>query len=222
MSAIQVQRAKNLLRDLLRDRLKLPCPIHPWVMVCIHSTYYIKIHLLCNIRDSIQAAGGMDSSILWPGKLWKTIVFLANKTRLIPGRSDHFYHCGKGQNQLIFYPIGIVPYCIPSKKEPAFLYQNRGQKNAPYIGAHASIQTVAARWYPNVSSAAIGLSLPGCAAAGVHVYGKQRTFSVLRIHTNNSGFLASCGPAAEKISGDVNPAHFFGSLFSPVRIMFGL
>lgn len=109
-----------------------------------------------------------------------------------------------------------------ARRNPPFLYQNRGQKNAPYIGAHASIQTVAARWYPNVSSAAIGLSLPGCAAAGVHVYGKQRTFSVLRICTNNSGFLASCGPAAEKISGDVNPAHFFGSLFSPVRIMFGL
>lgn len=34
-----------------------------------------KIHLLCNIRDSIQAAGGMDSSILWPGKLLKMIVF---------------------------------------------------------------------------------------------------------------------------------------------------
>ena len=44
-------------------------------MVCIHSTYYIKIHLLCDIRDSIQAAGGMDSSILWPGKLLKMIVF---------------------------------------------------------------------------------------------------------------------------------------------------
>ena len=44
-------------------------------MVYIHSTYYIKIHLLCDIRDSIQAAGGVDFSILWPGKLWKTIVF---------------------------------------------------------------------------------------------------------------------------------------------------
>lgn len=163
MSAIQVQRAKNLLRDLLRDRLKLSCLIHPWVMVCIHSTYYIKIHLLCNIRDSVQAAGGLDSSILWPGKLWKTIVFQANKARPIPGRSDHFYHCGKGQNQLIFYPIGTVPHCIPGKNEPA-----------------------------------------------------------LRICTNNSGSLASCGPAAEKISGAVNPAHFFGFLFSPVRIMFDL
>lgn len=101
-------------------------------MVCIDSTYYIKIHLLCDICDSVQAAGGMDSSILWPGKLWKTIVFLANKTRLIPGRSDHFYHCGKGQNQLIFYPIGTVPHCISSKKEPALLYQNRGQKT-PHI-----------------------------------------------------------------------------------------
>ena len=44
-------------------------------MVCIHSTYYIKIHLLCDIRDSVQAAGGLDSSILWPGKLLKMIVF---------------------------------------------------------------------------------------------------------------------------------------------------
>ena len=100
-------------------------------MVYIHSTYYIKIHLLCDIRDSAQAAGGVDFSILWPGKLWKTIVFKADKARPIPGRSDHFYHRGKGQNQLIFYPIGTVPHCIPGKKEPAFLYQNRGQKNAP-------------------------------------------------------------------------------------------
>ena len=104
-------------------------------MVCIHSTYYIKIHLLCDIRDSAQAAGGLDSSILWPGKLWKTIVFQANKARPIPERIDHFYHCGKGQNQLIFYPIGTVPHCISSKKEPAFfISEPRSKERTIYRG----------------------------------------------------------------------------------------
>ena len=61
--------------------------------------------------------------------------FFANKARPIPGRSDHFYHCGKGQNQLIFYPIGTVPHCISSKKEPAFfISEPRSKERTIYRG----------------------------------------------------------------------------------------
>ena len=173
---------------------------------------------------------------LWfsPGRRWNGFFyFMAWKTL----ENNRFFgkqnpsHSGKKRP---FLPLRKRPkstHLLPYRYSAALYLKQEGArpfiseqrpKDAPYMGAHASIQTVAARWYPGVSSAASGLSLPGCAAAGVHVYGKQRTFSVLRICTNNSGFLASCGPAAEKISGDVNPAHFFGSLFSPVRIMFDL
>ena len=103
-----------------------------------------KIHLLCNIRDSIQAAGGMDSSILWPGKLLKMIVFCKQSPP----------HSGKKRP---FLPLRKRPkstHLLPYRYSAALYLKQEGTrlfiseprpKERPIYGAHASIQTVAAR-----------------------------------------------------------------------------
>lgn len=104
-------------------------------MVCIDSTYYIKIHLLCDICDSVQAAGGMDSSILWPGKLWKTIVFLGKQNPPHSGKKRPFLPLRKRpkSTHLLPYRYSAALYLKQEGARP-FISEQRPKERTIYRG----------------------------------------------------------------------------------------
>ena len=101
-------------------------------MVYIHSTYYIKSHLLCDIRDSAQAAGGVDFSILWPGKLWKTIVFRQIKPAPFREEATIFTIAEKAKINSSFTLSAQCRIVSQARRKPPF-YIRTEAKRMPHI-----------------------------------------------------------------------------------------